>query len=385
VGDSFLDWQLACNLDSLAGGGTLDGEVAICTPYFTRPGWDWFQKRYSLQQSSEGSGQSQPLRILTSLSARNSANGSLDLRLLEDLLERGALIRHLEGIHAKIFLVGSRVIFGSSNLTAGGLRRNHEVVYEAAIPSQVAATQKLFEQYWDKAACVSEEGIRKCRDEAALLVKDFRDDDHLVARWNSRYVLLNLYVEVLARLRGIKMPAEVLGYSGADTSLVKGSTKIILNSVGREVAESVKDGCLDLKKSMDGLLQECPSRNGYRVVPLDLWEGIQLQRRKWEDGLLESLAKELVREYKGLRIAAYLQALSALEGFHKNDGPALEGLQAGLKTWFDHEFPTQEELSRDVKVKTSIKGLHPLEFYEDADFRREVLDEALRPLQDSLF
>jgi len=380
-----LDWQIACNLDSLAGGGILDGEVAICTPYFTRPGWDWFQKRYSLQQSSEGSGQSQPLRILTSLSARNSANGSLDLRLLEDLLERGALIRHLDGIHAKIFLVGSRVIFGSSNLTAGGLRRNHEVVYEASLPNQVAATQELFERYWDKADCVTGEGIRKCIDEAALLGKDFRDDDHLAARWNSRYVLLNLSIEVLARLRGIKMPPEVLGYSGADTSLVKGSAKIILNSIGREVAESVKESCLDLKKQMDGLLQDCPSRNGYRVVLLDLWEEIQLQRRKWEQGLLEALARELVHEYKDLRIAAYRQALSALEGFHKNDGPALEGLQAGLKTWFDHEFPTQEELSRDAKVKTSIKGLHPLEFHEDAGFRREVLDEVIRPEQKSLF
>ena len=67
--------------------------------------------------------------ILTDLSSRAACQGATEPAAVADLaaLLAGAVVVHLPGLHAKVYAAdGRRALVTSGNLTAGGLRHNHE-------------------------------------------------------------------------------------------------------------------------------------------------------------------------------------------------------------------------------------------------------------------
>jgi len=71
------------------------------------------------------------VRVITTLDASAVANGYLSVQGLRQLLAADIEVLHTERLHAKCFIVGSRGLLGSGNLTGAGLgssaKRNREM------------------------------------------------------------------------------------------------------------------------------------------------------------------------------------------------------------------------------------------------------------------
>ena len=378
-------WEIRGDLQSTSVHAPIVGVPAICSPYLTRGGWRWFCERYQDAQGASQDGDPRGPRVLTCLSAQNAANGSLDLDLLEDLITRGSEVRTLPDLHAKIVLVPPAAMLGSANLTAGGVERNREVVFQSVEEERVRAVADLFQHYWSAASEVAPEDIETCRREAASLPITFPDDHLLAARWNARYVLVRVEEVVLGSIRGLILPPDVLGYSVEDTERVRRSTRITIQAGGEGIVKSVKRECKEHGARLKQLLHSAPWAGDSKALPIDRWEILQSLRREWETELRRALSKRLEREYERLRNQAYEQAETALRGFHKEEGPSMEGLLAGLKIWFDKVFPGLQALGQDAKVVIRIKGIHPLQFHDEAKTRDAILEDVLRPAQPEFF
>lgn len=70
--------------------------------------------------------QTHPWILVTALDPRSVAGGSLSVNGLRVLLEAGVEIRHVDRLHSKCFIIGSRAMLGSANLTAAGLGRTRK-------------------------------------------------------------------------------------------------------------------------------------------------------------------------------------------------------------------------------------------------------------------
>ena len=85
--------------------------VELCSPFLTADTATWLAE--AARRSSAH------WTLLTKLSARSAAYGSLDLDGLRKLSSAKVELRHLEGLHAKLFMADDRVGYlGSANLTS---------------------------------------------------------------------------------------------------------------------------------------------------------------------------------------------------------------------------------------------------------------------------
>jgi hypothetical protein len=99
-------------------------------------------------------GKSKPesLSVITRFNLDDFAQGVSDLSALRDLMDRGARIRGVKHLHAKLYLFGDRrAIVTSANLTEAALLRNHELGFVAADSEIVVRCRKYFDNLWDKA------------------------------------------------------------------------------------------------------------------------------------------------------------------------------------------------------------------------------------------
>ncbi|HEY4300921.1 MAG TPA: phospholipase D family protein [Candidatus Didemnitutus sp.] len=89
------------------------------------------------------------IQVITRFNLADFFNGVNDTAALRHLLQAGAEIRGLRGLHAKMYLFGSRrVIVTSANLTAAGLDRNHEFGFSADEPAITAQCRTYFDRLW---------------------------------------------------------------------------------------------------------------------------------------------------------------------------------------------------------------------------------------------
>jgi len=113
---------------------------------------------------------STPWRILTRLDPVAAAYGSLHLPGISGLAEAGVSVRHLDNLHAKVFLTEDRGFVGSANLTSAGLgsggRANHELTVELS-DEQRRDVQAVFDRWFDAAEPVTAAMIKACQDQAA--------------------------------------------------------------------------------------------------------------------------------------------------------------------------------------------------------------------------
>ncbi|MCV7496193.1 hypothetical protein M3B31_006730 [Micrococcus luteus] len=106
VVESAHDWFST----ALAG---VDGPVLLTSPYL---GYDVCARIAVSAQAS-----SHPFVLVTTLDPSAVVNGYLSVKGLGRLLDVGVEVRHAERVHAKCFLIGSRAMLGSANLTGAGL------------------------------------------------------------------------------------------------------------------------------------------------------------------------------------------------------------------------------------------------------------------------
>ena len=92
------------------------------------------------------------LQVITRFNLDEFAQGISDLSALRFLLDRGASIRGVKNLHAKLYLFGdSRAIVTSANLTEAALLRNHEFGFVAEDVEIVGGCRKYFDDLWGKA------------------------------------------------------------------------------------------------------------------------------------------------------------------------------------------------------------------------------------------
>ncbi|MBS1676683.1 MAG: phospholipase D family protein [Actinobacteria bacterium] len=116
-------------------------EVRIASPFI---------KDGAVEKLFSGSGSS--VRVLTRFNLDNFRDGVSDTSALRRLIKRGAEVRGVKRLHAKLYLFDSKqAVITSANMTEAGLRKNHElgVVAEGgAIPKRCAS---YFDQLWEGA------------------------------------------------------------------------------------------------------------------------------------------------------------------------------------------------------------------------------------------
>ena len=104
--------------------GSIQESAIIAAPYITRQPVERFANKLRSRRKSVR------VDLLTNLNADSLIDGSLDIGALAWLCEQipGTTVRHLRYLHAKAYVADDHTaIVTSSNLTNGGLFRNHEL------------------------------------------------------------------------------------------------------------------------------------------------------------------------------------------------------------------------------------------------------------------
>jgi hypothetical protein len=96
-------------------------------------------------------GRPQNLQVITRFDLDAFVEGASDVEALQILQSRGAQIRGIRNLHAKVYLIGSNAIVTSANLTMQALRRNHEFGFESSDPEIFNTCAKYFEDLWQRA------------------------------------------------------------------------------------------------------------------------------------------------------------------------------------------------------------------------------------------
>lgn len=92
------------------------------------------------------------VQVITRFNLADFAEGVSDISALRYLLERGAQVRGVRNLHAKLYLFGaSRAIVTSANLTNAGLRLNHELGFVAEGADIVKQCSNYFTDLWSRA------------------------------------------------------------------------------------------------------------------------------------------------------------------------------------------------------------------------------------------
>ncbi len=92
------------------------------------------------------------IRVITRFHPGEMCAGVNDTGALRLLLERGAKIRGVRGLHAKVYLFGDqRAVVTSANLTEAALLRNHEFGFVTSEGHIIKRCQDYFEQLWQRA------------------------------------------------------------------------------------------------------------------------------------------------------------------------------------------------------------------------------------------
>jgi len=98
------------------------------------------------------------IEILTNLSVTNLVEGSTSAHAIADFCRWLPItkVRHLPGLHAKVYIADERqAIVTSANLTEGGLRRNYEYGIVLTEPALVASIARDLRSYGELGIAIS--------------------------------------------------------------------------------------------------------------------------------------------------------------------------------------------------------------------------------------
>lgn len=115
----------------------VDGDVVLTSPYLS---YDICQEVASAATDS-----SRSWRLVTTLDASAVAGGYLSIQGLKALLGAGVDVVHTDRLHAKCFVIGSRAMLGSANLTGAGLGNRADPNHELGVELDPAQTRQALE------------------------------------------------------------------------------------------------------------------------------------------------------------------------------------------------------------------------------------------------
>ena len=149
--------------------GALDGPALLVSPYLTDGVCDRIAT--AAERSDHG------FNVVTSLDAAAVASGYQTVQGLKQLLTTGVEIRHVDRLHAKCFVLGSRGMLGSANLTGAGVgssaAANRELGVELDAEQLANAVQTI--KSWP-ARLVSSADLDDLQAKSKALTRTVRDD-----------------------------------------------------------------------------------------------------------------------------------------------------------------------------------------------------------------
>jgi hypothetical protein len=95
-------------------------------------------------------GRPKRFEVITRYNLDDFASGVSDPSALRTLLEHGAHIRGIRGLHAKLYVIGDCAMVTSANLTEKGLHDNHEFGIVTRDPRDVLECNRYFDILWHK-------------------------------------------------------------------------------------------------------------------------------------------------------------------------------------------------------------------------------------------
>lgn len=94
----------------------------------------------------------QTFQVITRFNLNDFCGGVSDLMALRLMLKKGAKIRGVRNLHAKLYLFGNkRAIVTSANLTDSALLKNHEFGLIAEDPMILNSCKRYFDELWKRA------------------------------------------------------------------------------------------------------------------------------------------------------------------------------------------------------------------------------------------
>ena len=109
---------------------------------------------------------------MTELDAGSAAYGSLNLNGLRALMTAGVELRHVDRLHAKLFLTETEGFTGSANLTSAGLGASARANAELTVvldEAQRFEARGVYARWWSSAKPVTEQDIDECEQDAAKI------------------------------------------------------------------------------------------------------------------------------------------------------------------------------------------------------------------------
>ncbi|MDB2685930.1 phospholipase D family protein [Mariniblastus sp.] len=88
------------------------------------------------------------IQVITRFNKRDFASGVSDIEALRFLLELGAEVKGIKGLHSKLYLFSGEAILTSANLTYAGLHNNYEFGCRLGQPNLVDECKTYFDSLW---------------------------------------------------------------------------------------------------------------------------------------------------------------------------------------------------------------------------------------------
>lgn len=142
----------------------VDGDVVLTSPFLS------YDVCRQVASAAEGSPRS--WRLMTSLDPSAVANGYLSVQGMRALLQAEVEILHVDRLHAKCFVVGTRAMLGSANLTGAGLGSSASPNRELGVELDLEQVQEALESItaWPS-RIVSSEDLAQLEKDAQGLTK----------------------------------------------------------------------------------------------------------------------------------------------------------------------------------------------------------------------
>ncbi|MGP4032822.1 hypothetical protein [Pseudarthrobacter sp. 1C304] len=144
--------------------GDVDGDVFLASPFLS---FDVCNRLARAAAPSDSSWQ-----LFTCLGPSAVANGYLSIDGLRELKQSGVTLSHVERLHAKTFIVGSRSFLGSANLTGAGLGSSKAANVELGVDlagAQVEGVRKAMGKWVSRD--VEDEDVEKLLIQAQQLTR----------------------------------------------------------------------------------------------------------------------------------------------------------------------------------------------------------------------
>ena len=163
---------------------SLSEDQIFLSAYFTEGAYRW------LQALSSGA----HLKLVIRARPNDFLSGASDLEAVRKAVSSGWDVRFISVLHAKVYLLGDKIVVGSGNLTANGMHlRNSGNLELNSVIDASGESQNLVESIFREAQSFNQDSIMKMEE---FLLNDDKNNEKSLKRSKLIKINLNNYMFV---------------------------------------------------------------------------------------------------------------------------------------------------------------------------------------------